>query len=130
MDLALQSRFYANVPVWLWPFVFAQLLALTMQCDRSGRQEGLLSICRVTGRVDILFLCDDARAPKAWRPEQVWDFVRPMTVRLAYTSVDAREGGYPWANLFPSTSSQLVTYRPPPARELAGLELPALQDSS
>ncbi|MEM9939028.1 MAG: hypothetical protein AAF768_09285 [Pseudomonadota bacterium] len=78
MDLALQSRFYANVPVWLWPFVFAQLLALSMRCDETGRGEGLLSICRVTGHVDLLYLSDDPRAPKPWTPEQVWDYVRPL----------------------------------------------------
>ncbi len=68
MDLALQSRFYRPVPVWLWPYVFVQLLALAAWCEHAEREEGILSICRQTGRVDLLFLSDDPRAPKLWRP--------------------------------------------------------------
>ena len=63
MWFALQPRFYAHVPVWLWPWVLLQILAIMAWSEESGRT--VLFTIRADGRLRVDHVGDD---PRLWTP--------------------------------------------------------------
>ena len=66
MHFALQSRFYAHVPVYLWPWVLWQILGVMAWSDETGR--AVAFSVNESGRLYVDHIADDPHAPKAWQP--------------------------------------------------------------
>ena len=65
MSLALDPRYYAHVPVLLWPVLFLRLLALQGWCRRHDR--AVMFTVTSAGRVVVRHMDDDPDSFAAWR---------------------------------------------------------------
>jgi len=66
MHFALQPRFYAHVPVYLWPWVLWQILGVMAWSDETGR--AVAFSVNQNGRLYVDHIADDPNAPRAWQP--------------------------------------------------------------
>ena len=69
MEFALQSRFYAHVPVYLWPWVWWQIWQTMRWSDATGR--AVAFSINQNGHLYVDFVADDPHAPKAWVPGEL-----------------------------------------------------------
>ena len=66
MRLCLRTDLYVGVPVYLWPWVFWQLLQLDLWVEQTGRSV-LGAVCKRTGEVFITFTGDDPEEARPWQ---------------------------------------------------------------
>ena len=70
MRLCLRTDLYVGCPVYLWPWVFWQLLQLDLWVEQTGRSV-LGAVCKRTGEVFITFAADDPEEVRSWRAEDL-----------------------------------------------------------
>ncbi len=68
MPLALDPRYYAHVPVYLWPVLFLRLWALHDWCAGAGRK--ILFTVTSSGAVIVRAVEDDPQDLAAWCARQ------------------------------------------------------------
>tara|TARA_R110001606_G_scaffold71320_1_gene164224 strand:+ start:3226 stop:3603 length:378 start_codon:yes stop_codon:yes gene_type:complete len=78
---------FRAVPVWLWPFVWLQLVVLFGWMNRQQR-EVLVRVCHRSGRIRVAFVEDGPVAASPWR------LARPRVP--AWQRVSVAEQAVPW----------------------------------
>ena len=87
---------FRSVPVWLWPFVWLQLVVLFGWMNRQQR-EVLVRVCHRSGRIRVAFVEDGPVAAAPWRPvaPRVPAWQRVAVAEPAVPGPGAHAFGYP-----------------------------------
>ena len=85
---------FRSVPVWLWPFVWLQLVVL------FGWMNRLVRVCHRSGRIRVAFVEDAPVAAEPWRPAvpRVPAWQRVCVAEPAVSCPGARAFGHPWVS--------------------------------
>ena len=112
------TQIFRSVPVWLWPFVWLQLVVLFGWMNRQQR-EVLVRVCHRSGRIRVAFVEDAPVAAAPWRPvvprEPAWQ--RVAVAEQAAPCPGARAFGHPGlSGVFPGSVRALSVHGWPAPR--------------